>query len=538
VTFAVDGQPIATKQSSNDYEDVMVTVPPRLDRNRGAVLSMQVSNTFIPGAHDRRKLGVLVDRLVLQPQEGLVLPPRGVLVRGALAAALFGAGFGLIGITAISAVAGAVLLGLGQALPLLGGFAPYTTFAWIAARLAFWIVLAMTTGVAVVERVRRERLRNTARFVVAFSAAALFLQLLVLLHPDKPIGDALFHAHRFEDVMSGRYFFTSVAPGNYRFPYAIGLYLFAWPFASLTANHVSLLRIVAASVDASTAILLYPMVARGTADRIAGAIAVALYHCVPLSFAVLAVGNLTNAFGQSLAVGAMAAIVLAPAQNGPWWPVAMVAALTAAAFLSHTSTFAVLFGIVAVTGWLYRIGGGPLRAVGTTVLLSLAFATLFSVLAYYGHFGDVYRSQYERISSEMRAAPGLPAPPRTRWSPGIGAARTRTADIPRQLGIYFGWPILILGAVGLWKLCVGRLKNRFTLALAGWMVGCLIFLVVGILTPVDMRYYLAACPAIAMLAGIGAALEWRTRPGQRAFAAILLALAVALGVQQWLGQLG
>ena len=32
------------------------------------------------------------------------------------------------------------------------------------------------------------------------------------------------------------------------------------------------------------------------------------------------------------------------------------------------------------------------------------------------------------------------------------------------------------------------------LATAGWMAACLLFLAIGILTPVDMRYYLAALP--------------------------------------------
>ena len=47
-------------------------------------------------------------------------------------------------------------------------------------------------------------LRNTARFAAAFSACALLLKLLVLLHPDMPVGDAMFHAHRFQEVLAGQ----------------------------------------------------------------------------------------------------------------------------------------------------------------------------------------------------------------------------------------------------------------------------------------------------------------------------------------------
>ena len=42
-----------------------------------------------------------------------------------------------------------------------------------------------------------------------------------------------------------------------------------------------------------------------------------------------------------------------------------------------------------------------------------------------------------------------------------------------------------------------------TLATTGWLLTCGLFLVLGILTPVDMRYYLAAVPALAIFAAAG-----------------------------------
>ena len=40
-----------------------------------------------------------------------------------------------------------------------------------------------------------------------------------------------------------------------------------------------------------------------------------------------------------------------------------------------------------------------------------------------------------------------------------------------------------------------RATDRLTLALTGWILSCAVFLVIGVLTPVDMRHYLAAVPA-------------------------------------------
>ena len=50
-------------------------------------------------------------------------------------------------------------------------------------------------------------------------------------------------------------------------------------------------------------------------------------------------------------------------------------------------------------------------------------------------------------------------------------------------------------------------RDQLTLATIGWGCACLAFLVLGILTPVDMRYYLTAIPALAVAAGIGSLMD-------------------------------
>ena len=159
--------------------------------------------------------------------------------------------------------------------------------------------------------IRRQPYRQTAKFAIGFSGAALLLKLLVLLHPNMPIGDALFHAHRFHEVLDGRWYFTSIAPGNYRFPYAPGLYVFAIPFAGLVrrgAADMTVLRTIVCVADVLAGLLLYSLTTRIRGDRLSGAVAVALYQLVPLGFGVITVGNLTNAFAQALAIAGLALI--------------------------------------------------------------------------------------------------------------------------------------------------------------------------------------------------------------------------------------
>ena len=68
-----------------------------------------------------------------------------------------------------------------------------------------------------------------------------------------PIGDALFQAHRFQEVLAGRYYFTSIAPGNYQFPYAPGLYVVAALVRGLVRRglaDMTLLRDIVCAADA------------------------------------------------------------------------------------------------------------------------------------------------------------------------------------------------------------------------------------------------------------------------------------------------
>ena len=114
-------------------------------------------------------------------------------------------------------------------------------------------------------------------------------------------------------------YFTSISPGNYLFPYAPGLYVAALPFADLVtreAGDVLLLRLFVTTCDAAMGALLYLVVARGWSNRLAAAVAVAVYQLLPLNLQIITAGNLTNAFAQSLAVGAFALICASGCGSG------------------------------------------------------------------------------------------------------------------------------------------------------------------------------------------------------------------------------
>jgi hypothetical protein len=533
---AADGAVIETRQTTADFEEVTVVIPPRPER-RGLVLGLRSSEAFVPGGGDPRKLGVMLDRVTIEPS-GIVLVPRPALEAAALSSAAMGAAIALLGVTPGSAIGAAVLLGAGDAAVVARGFGPFTDYPSIVVRLAVWIALAVVVLSVVTERLRAAPLRNTARFAAAFSAAALFLKLLVLLHPNMGVGDTMFHAHKFQGVLAGNLYFTSIAPGGYSFPYPPGLYVFASVFKTLVRRgpgDMALLRIVCAAADAVAGLLLYAVVARGRGDRLAGAMAVAIYHLMPLSFGVLVTGNMSNVFAQSAAVAALAIMASPAPPRARWaWLGALVAALLTA-FLSHTGTLATLFVSAVFIAALFMLRGAPdLRRAGIAVGIATIAAAAIAVVVYYAHFMPTYRAEFARIGHETATA--------ARDAGGRTIA-DRLRLVPYSIGIYIGAPVLLFAFVGSVELALRRAGERVTLAVLGWLLACLAFLVLGVLTPVDMRSYLASLPALAIAAGYGAAWAWNEgwplhRGLWRLTAAVFLAGAITTGFHAWWNALG
>jgi hypothetical protein len=536
LTIAVDGGTLETLHTTPDFADVVVRIPARPER-RGIIIAMHSSKTFVPGPADPRPLGVMLDRLRLSP-DGIALVPDAALTATSLASGAMGAAIALVGVTAGPAIGGALVLAAGLAAVMTRGFAPYSDYPSLVVRLSGWIALALSFCSFASGYWRGRPLRNTARFAAVFSASALLLKLAVLLHPNMPVGDAMFQAHRFESVLAGHLYFTSIAPGGYSFPYPPGLYVFASLFSGLVrrgAPDMALLRIVTATADCVFGLLLYWVVSRNWGNRLAAAMAVAIYHLMPLNFGVLTTGNLTNAFAQSVAVGALA-IMASPALSSKIATMSSILTLVfAGAFMSHTGTIAILFVAGILTAALFALrGGGPLRSAAWAIAIATLAAAAVSIALYYAWFLDTYRAEFARIGHETAAA-----------APDVGGRTVgdRLRLVPYSLGIYIGAPVLLFAFLGGIELTLRRASDRLTLALAGWLASCVAFLVLGILTPVDMRYYLAALPALAITAGYGASWAWSDGwPLQRRLwrlaAAVFLAGTISTGFHYWWSVLG
>jgi hypothetical protein len=443
-----------------------------------------------------------------------------------------------------------------QAVALASGGAAHTLASPPMLMLVCLLALFCLVPVLVAGVLFRRPLSVAARLAVAVSACAFYLKLVFLLHPDKTLVDAVFHAHRFDWVLAGNFYFTQLSTSATPFPYAIGLYVFSAPWAFLTRDHVMLLRIIVCASEAVAVLLLYPAIVRAWNDRAAGVMTVALYHLLPLPYGVIGNANLTNVFGQSVALAAMTAAASWAFARRRYLQLAGLTAIAALAFLSHVGTFTVLLPTMTALALLhFAVGGKANRGPGRHILVAAALAVVLAVGLYYAHFGDVYRPHLAgarakvaaMLGSDGQAAAPAPGPGPASSAPGAPAR----PPSPLQLGIRgaidqtrggFGLPVLSLALVGIWSLFRGRRTDRLVLALTAWGAAWLLFIGWSAIRAVEPMYVqdawefigrveLATAPAVAILAGYGAVWAWRSGRALRAVSAALVLLAFILGAQ-------
>jgi hypothetical protein len=558
VRVAVDGVVVGEALALNEYRTIEVTAAPR-DRP-GVVVAVTSAPTFVPGGRDTRELGVQIDRLACAPAAALIWPPAGALGRSAMAGAIFAAALAVVGSPVLEWLGLWLLIAVGQATLLAAPAALYDRYADVALGAALWIGPTLAAAVFIAERWRGQLLSRPARLAATLSAVALFLQMLALLHPLKLPVDAVFHAHRLEWVMSGRYFFTQPMPDGVQFPYAIALYVVAMPFASLTSDHVLLLRSVVLVAQAVAGLCLYPLAARWWGSPMAGLLAVVLFHFVPLPWIVVGNANLTNAFGQSAALIASAAVTLMRAGPVRVAGVVLTTLIVAVALLSHVSTFALLGAtLVALALWLAVFGGQTGRRRAAATVAATAIAATVSVAIYYGRFTDVYATALARVSDVEKAGTTMPPDPASaledtdaavRAQASAGAAARAWVAL-RQTTQDVGWPICALAVAGT---ALARGGGPLTGLIAAWALVWALgtFAVVATRVGPEFERYaieflgrinLATYPAAVLLAARAVSAAWEASRDTplvrlaRMGTTVLLVAAALLGTRAWLAWL-
>jgi hypothetical protein len=345
--------------------------------------------------------------------------------------------------------------------------------------------------------------------------------------------DAVFHAHRLQWVLDGRLLFTQVMPSGVTFPYAIGLYVFAAPWSMVTSDFVTLLRVIVVTAEVGAGLLAFVMVRRWWRDDRAAILTVVLLGLVPRTYEIVGNANMTNAFGQSMAfaVLAMATLAVWPRPFGRTWFGFLL--LTAAAMLCHVGTLTLLGGILtllSIITWWWGDRADRTRAIA--VMSATVGAVLVAVGVYYEHFGDAYASA-ARVSS--------------------AGADTVYATVSSKVGdtlhvalLGLGWPLVVLGIVGAWRVTTQRQTNRLTWLIAALGAGGTFLAAAVVVMPVEAsfqrynaeffsRVILATYPAVVLCAAAGLS-GWWARGGVWRVASVAgLAAAALIGLRAWVG---
>ena len=546
----VDGVRVFDVPATNEYQEHGILLPPSDVAHASIVLT--VTPPFTPTGPDTRVLGVQIDRFICRPASKVVRPPSNALAQASLAAGIFAAGLGLLGLSLSSTMFAAVVVALGQTVLMVISSGLYGNYPSRLPPLALGVILSTVVLARLGEIWRRQSLSSSARFVLACAAAVLFLKLAGLFHPAKPIIDAMFHQHRLDALLTGAWWHVQPIGNGLQMPYAIGLYVFAAPWAWLTSDHMSLIRVVTAASDVIAGVLLYPVLLIAWGDRRAAALAAVLYQLVPLPFATLGNANLANMFGQSVALVAIAAATTWRIEPKRIGTVLGFIAITTWAFCSHVGTVTILSATLGALVVLYVWRGDALRKrAAVAIVMGTATALVLSWIIFYRHFLNEFRDASSRLFGGASVGESV-TPNAAEMIKGNLTLIERAVEAGRYVMGDAGWPLLILAGLGVWSLVRRRSRDRLTSALIAWAVVWLVATVSTVVAPVDpanVRYALeflgrinlATIPLLVILAARGAAIGWEPetaeparRPLQTA-AALLCIAAFALAVQAWLG---
>lgn len=419
-------------------------------------------------------------------------------LRLALAAAL---------VTAAALAAGlapAQALGAGAAAVVLAGLGLWPNglqHSPYAARLP-WLVAGVGAMAALIARaITVGRGRAAARPVFVALAAAFLFHAVAATSPMMVVSDAVFHAHVLRDVAAGEWHPTSVTQHAqpFRIPYGSAFYALLVPFYRAGLDPVALVRWGAGLAGCAASFALLALLLPLGAGR--AALGVLLWLAMPVNFDVYSAGNLSNAFGQWASLGFLA-----------WWTGAaplgagLGALLLGLSGVSHLSSFLVMLAVLAGLVLVRRGRIGRARALA--VALGLGLAAVF-----YGHYAGLVLEQLPRLleggGQGRGAAVGF-----------AGALSQLLAATLREWGV----PVLLLAAAAPWRGASGEVERDMRV----YGLCCLALALPALLSPLAVRYVLALCPALALLAADGALRLGATGRAGRLAAALLILAQAAL----------
>jgi len=513
VRVAVDGIEGPRATVGSQWQEIGVPLPPA--RGRGATVTLDMQDTFVPGPNDPRALAFIVDRLTLDARGEKLTPSAETL----MAVAAFAGGVALAAVCCLLpawiACAAGIAAGAAATLLLACDAAFLGAYSSSLTPVAIGVVASAALASLAASRASPE-MQFGWRAAAMIAIVATAIKLAVFLHPNAPIGDGMFHVHRAQAVRAGQYIFTSITPRPfYEFPYPVGLYLAAQPFWNAVPDRVVLLRGITLVTDALVALALFAAagVRWGAAT---GIIATAVAIGVPVVTQSISTANLTNVFGQSCFSLSVAWIGWHLSRRRALAGAVGSVVLLSAAYLSHFST--AVIGIPAAIAIAVAIASArdpDESRQWKWIAAAVAVAIVLSYAIYYARFHEVYARTWSRVGQEG-AETSLVATLAEH-------SENKAVTLSRFLLANYGWGALVLAAAGALIALRRDWRNGWTLVLAAVGVVCGAFLLLGALTPIEMRANLALHPVLVCFAALGCSWLWASgRIGLRVLAVLAM----------------
>lgn len=426
-----------------------------------------------------------------------------------------------------------------------------------ASTVAVWVWVAYALVPFVEAALRAIQLAEDAATAAGLTAVAWFVRVAGMLHPYALTSDLGLHVNNLADVARGTILFTEGLPcraGAGPQPYPPGGYLMLLPVVLLTgADRAALTLLVQAGtalLESLTVAILWLLVRRAGAGRMATLYAAAIYALAPPILRSYSVGEMANLLAQALVAPLILWMALAW-RDQSWQTTFSGAALILLILLSHggvalsTGTALAVWLLLRLvqnartspspTLWVKGVGGmreddrrdavNPPRTQKTPLLsawqpaIAVGAMGIVAFALFYSAFG--YVAEERRIAQEALAAQGIICPPgeplldKLNWWV-LGFVFSPGAPIP-PLALAAG----ITGAV----LAARSHSGALSIALTACWLGALASLGTLLFSDQPVRWTIFIYPALCI--GAGVALEQWQRRG-RAGAALAITIALFL----------
>lgn len=512
--LSLNETPWTTLTAATEPRRYRLLLPHRADH---AWLDIGIASDTFNAAGDNRRLGVKLDGFKLQTlADGPRLPAIAHL-QPQILALLF------VHLTALrlrwrraaqTALGAAAALALAFILSfdllLAHSYLPRLAVAAAALALVSWIALPW------LEQIAAPMTPRTLHTLWALALAACAIRLAGVLYPTFSGQDMGFHTAHMTEVATGRLFLiTGSTEFGGRAVYPPGVYLSVIPGILVTDDLRALLQIVLAILDGLTALMVGFLALRLGGNLHAARIAIVLYAGSIAALGALNFGFAAQIFGQWF-VAPLGLLLLReewPPSTRTW---ALVALVTVLAIFSHAG------GGALVAGWLGLLLAALLLTSGRRILGALAPLALAALIGFALLYVSAAALMLGNAARQVQGAAGGAVGMFPGFSPLlVSGARLAYSEV--------GIMLLPLGIA-----CATMARHpRRMIVVGAWLATAAIFLMINILTTMQVRYFYFALPAILALIALPLGQIATRGPGGRR-TAWTLALALALpGILLW-----